>query len=203
MLFDYLTDHDKEVTDPEMESEINALRERIPAHRLRKPSMVSSSFQKGKEAIVFHDEDAKDCLQALQDEGGEDGGLRPRTMRLDEDDSIRVEMGPKPSFEQFLNRVENVNNHGKIDPDGVRWGDAGRLCGLLPAFRGWAKGARRARSRKLSKRLDMKMLTDIGGIAAIGKVGDKYVLFDDLHQDNVQESPEASARRLSMRSTAI
>ena len=37
-------------------------------------------------------------------------------MRLDEDRKIRIEKGPQPSFEQFLARVDNVNNHGKLTP---------------------------------------------------------------------------------------
>ena len=57
-LFDYLAKPDKEVTDPELEGDVNALRERIPVIA---PEAFDNlkQLQKGMEAVVFHDQEGR------------------------------------------------------------------------------------------------------------------------------------------------
>ena len=116
------------------------------------------------------------------------GLYKPGEIRLGEDDQIRLSQGPKPSFAEFLARVDNVNQHGKLAPmEFVAVTQEGEAVFSQPYVAG--RSVRGTDADPALEKLGLRMLTDIGGVAAIGKVGEKYVLFDDLHGANVKQLP--------------
>jgi hypothetical protein len=187
-LFDYLVNPDKEVTDPTIESEIANLRERIPVVNPAEFKKYKQ-LRRGQEATVYHDKEGRVVYKLFPVVDGKmKGGYIPGQMRLDEDGKIRVGAGPKPSFQQFLQRVDNTNNHGKLAPmEFIAVTDDGQAVFAQPFVAG--QMVKPEKTETALDSLGMKLLTDLGGTAAIGKVGDKYVLFDDLHQDNLRSLP--------------
>ena len=186
-LFDYLSDTAKPINDPEIASEVGDLREQIP-------SVSNSVFdqfkqlQGGQEARVYHDENARVVYKLYPIKDGRMGLYKPGEIRLGEDDQIRLSQGPKPSFLEFLARVDNVNQHGKLAPmEFVAVTQEGEAVFSQPYVAG--RSVRGTDADPALEKLGLRMLTDIGGVAAIGKVGNKYVLFDDLHGANVKQLP--------------
>ena len=188
-LFDYLMAPEKAIDDPEIESDVANLREQIPLLN-REQITKHKQLQSGSEAQVYHDTEGGVVYKLFPVKEGRTGLYIPGHIRLrpGERRDIGLEMGPKPSFEQFLARVNNVNNHGKLTPmefAGVT--GEGEAVFVQPFVRG--QRVKEGEQEEALKKLDMKLLTQLGGTAAIGRVGNKYVLFDDLHQDNLRKLP--------------
>ena len=55
--------------------------------------------------------------------------------------------------------------------------------------------------REALRDLGLSMLSDIGGISAVGKVGDRYALFDDLHGENVMRDKNGRAQLIDALAT--
>jgi hypothetical protein len=186
-LFDLLTHPDKEVTDPELAAEVENLREQVPVLDLDK-FIQHPQLRSGKEARVHHDKDGRVVYKLFRMQEGKIGAYVPGKMSLDADKNIRLSMGRKPSLIDFMNRMNNVNQHGKLTPM--------ELVGVTPE--GFAVVAqpfvvgKRVTGDDIHPALNsvnMKVLTQFGGTGAIGKVGDKWVVWDDLHHDNMRALP--------------
>ena len=57
--------------------------------------------------------------------------------------------------------------------------------------------------REALRDLGLSMLSDIGGISAVGKVGERYALFDDLHGENVMRDKNGRAQLVDALATRL
>lgn len=184
-LFDYI--NGAPVDDVELSGYIDKIRERVPVV----PQNTFSSlpqFEVGQEARVFHDAEAGVVYKLFKVEDGKAGAFVPGQLRLGGDNQIRISKGARPSFQEFLARVDRVNSQGSLTPmEFVATTTGGDAVFAQPYVSGIGVSDRNAASAL--KRLDLGMLTQIGGTAALGKVDGKWVLFDDLHSGNVRTAP--------------
>lgn len=185
-LFDYLAGT-KQVSDPQFAAEIAALRAEIPSLDSAKFSSLPQ-LNKGAEARVYHDEEGKVVHKLFKVQDGKTGAFVPDQMRLANDGQIRVAAGARPTFLEFLERMARTNAAGNLTPT--------EFAAVTPdgyAVFGQPFVTGRAVSDKnASFALDsvgLKLITQMGGTAAVGQVDDKLVLFDDLHGRNVKVAP--------------
>jgi hypothetical protein len=184
-LFDYLAGT-KQVSDAQLAAETAALRGEIP-------SLDSAKFRtfpqlgEGSEAKVYHDEEGKIVYKLFKVQDGKTGAFVPGQMRL-ADGQIRLAAGARPSFLEFLERMARTNAAEDLTPT--------EFAAVTPdgyAVFGQPFVTGRAVSDKnASFALDsvgLKLITQMGGITAVGQVDDKLVLFDDLHGRNVKVAP--------------
>lgn len=187
VLFDHLVNPDEPVDDIELAGYIDQIRDRVPV--VPQTNFTSlPELETGAEARVFHDTEAGVVYKLFKVQDGKAGAYVPGEIRLGGDNQIRVAPGPRPSFQEFLSRIDRANSQGSIMPmEFVATTDAGDAVFAQPYFAGRGVSARNAEAAL--KRLDLGMLTQIGGTAALGKIDGKGVLFDDLHSRNLQTAP--------------
>ena len=185
-LFDYLAGA-KQVSDAQLAEEVAALRAEIPSVDAAKFSSLPQ-LNKGAEARVYHDEEGKVVYKLFKVQDGKVGAFVPDKMRLGGDGQIRVAAGPRPTFLEFLGRMARTNaaknltptEFAAVTPDGYS------VFGQ-PFVTGRAVSETNAPFALNS--VGLKIITQIGGTAALGQVDDKLILFDDLHGRNVKVAP--------------
>jgi hypothetical protein len=175
------------VSDPRLAEEVATLRAEIP-------SLDSAMFRslpqlnEGAEARVYHDEEGKVVYKLFQVRDGKAGAFVPGQMRKAEDGQIRVAAGARPTFVEFLERMARTNAAGKLTPtEFAAVTPDGYAVFAQPFVMGRAVSERNA-SFALDS-VGLKMITQMGGTAAVGLVNDMLVLFDDLHGRNVKVAP--------------
>ena len=185
-LFDYLAGA-KQVSDAQLAEEAAALRAEIP-------SLDSAKFRtfpqlgEGSEAKVYHDEEGKVVYKLFKVQDGKAGAFVPDKMRLGGDGQIRVAAGPRPTFLEFLERMARTNAAEDLTPtEFVAVTPDGYAVFGQPFVMGRAVSDKNA-SFALDS-VGLKLITQMGGTAAVGQVDDKLVLFDDLHGRNVKVAP--------------
>ena len=171
----------------QLAAEIAALRAEIPSvdsARLRSLPQLNE----GAEARVHHDEEGKVVYKLFKVRDGKAGAYVPGPMRLAEDGQIHVVAGPRPSFLQLLGRMARTNAAGNLTPTefAAVTPDGYSVFGQ-PFVTGGAVSEGNAPFALDS--VGLKIITQIGGTAAVGQVDDKLVLFDDLHGRNVKVAP--------------
>ena len=145
-------------------------------------------LNEGAEARVYHDEEGKVVYKLFKVQDGTTGAFVPGQVRLAEDGQIRVASGPRPTFLEFLGRMARTNaarnltptEFAAVTPDGYS------VFGQ-PFITGRALSESKAPFALDS--VGLKIITQIGGTAAVGQVDDKLILFDDLHGKNVKVAP--------------
>ena len=145
-------------------------------------------LNEGAEARVYHDEEGKVVYKLFKVQEGKAGAYVPGKMRLAEDGQIRIAAGPRPTFQEFLARMARTNaaenltptEFAAVTPDGYS------VFGQ-PFITGRAVSETNAPFALDS--VGLKIITQIGGTAAVGQVDDKLILFDDLHGRNVKVAP--------------
>ena len=145
-------------------------------------------LNEGAEARVYHDEEGKVGLQTFQGPGRQSRRFVPGQMRMGGDGQIRIAAGPRPTFLELLGRMARTNAAGNLTPHGIRGGYAGRIFRFRTAFR-YGAGRQRKECSFCSRFVGLRIITQMGGTAAVGKVDDKLVIFDDLHGRNVKVAP--------------
>ena len=109
-------------------------------------------------------------------------------MRMGEDGQIRIAAGPPPTFQEFLGRMARTNAAGDLTPtEFIAVTPDGYAVFGQPFVTGRAVSDKNA-SFALDS-VGLKLITQMGGTAAVGQVDDKLVLFDDLHGRNVKVAP--------------
>ena len=158
------------------------------------PSVDAARFRslpqlnEGAEARVYHDEEGKVVYKLFKVRDGEAGAYVPGQVRLAADGQIRVAAGPRPTFREFLGRMARTNaaenltptEFAAVTPDGYAVFGQPFITG------------RSVNEKNATFALDcvgLKIITQIGGTAAVGQVDDKLVIFDDLHGRNVKVAP--------------
>ncbi|MGA7214999.1 MAG: hypothetical protein WBX20_12390 [Terrimicrobiaceae bacterium] len=142
----------------------------------------------GSEAKVYHDEEGKVVYKLFKVQDGKAGAFVPDKMRLGGDGHIRVAAGPRPTFLEFLERMARTNAAEDLTPtEFVAVTPDGYAVFGQPFVMGRAVSDKNA-SFALDS-VGLKLITQMGGTAAVGQVDDKLVLFDDLHGRNVKVAP--------------
>ena len=183
-LFDYLAGT-KQLSDPQLEAEIAALRAEIA-------SLDSTKFRalpqlnKGAEAKVHHDEEGKVVYKLFRVQDGKAGAFVPGQMRMGGDGQIRVAAGPRPTFLEFLGRMARTNGPGDLTPT--------EFIAVTPD--GYAVfGQPFVTGRSVSEKntflalecVGLIVITQMGGTAALGRVNGKLVLL--MIMRNVKIAP--------------
>ena len=185
-LFDYLAGT-KQISDAQVAAETAALRGEIPsvdAARFRSLPQLNE----GAEARVYHDEEGKVVYKPFKVRDGKAGAFVPGRMRLAADGQVRVAAGPRPTFLEFLERMARTNAAEELTPtEFVAVTPDGYAVFGQPFVTGRAVSDKNA-SFALDS-VGLKLITQMGGTAAVGQVDDKLVLFDDLHGRNVKVAP--------------
>ena len=145
-------------------------------------------LNEGAEARVHHDEEGKVVYKLFKVQDGKAGAFVPDQMRLAKDGQIRVAAGPRPTFLEFLERMARTNAAGDLTPtEFVAVTPDGYAVFGQPFVTGRAVSETNAPFALDS--VGLKIITQMGGTAAVGQVDDKLILFDDLHGRNVKVAP--------------
>ena len=164
-----------------------ALRGEIPSW-MRQSSGRCLSLTRERRPGFITTRKAKSSTNFSRSRDGKAGAFVPGQMRLAADGQVRVAAGPRPTFLEFLERMARTNAAEDLTPT--------EFAAVTPdgyAVFGQPFVTGRAVSDKnASFALDsvgLKLITQMGGTAAVGQVDDKLVLFDDLHGRNVKVAP--------------
>jgi hypothetical protein len=182
---DYLSG--KEIpSDPELQAEIGELRKEIPTVSARTFAQLKD-LDAGSEAFVQHDEDGGVVYKLYNVSNGKLGGYVPGQLSLRRDGEVVPAQGDPPTFMDFLERMERSNSHGLTPAEFAAVTPEGDTVFVQPFIAG--RGVTPKNIRAALARAGIHLLSEMGGIAGIGRVDGRWVLFDDLHKGNVRTLP--------------
>jgi len=158
------------------------------------PSVDAAKFtslpqlNEGAEARVYHDEEGKVVYKLFKVRDGKAGAFVPGQMRMGGDGQIRIAAGPRPTFLELLGRMARTNAAGNLTPTefAAVTPDGYSVFGQ-PFVTGRAVSEKNAPFALDS--VGLRIITQMGGTAAVGKIDAKLVIFDDLHGRNVKVAP--------------
>lgn len=192
----------------ELAQTIDSLRSKIPVL----PNNVLQGLKQlseGMSSKVFVDtkNDSAYKLLSVSDKGSV-GGTFPQDIRIRAaDDTVVIASEKNPSLLEFLRAVAISNVQGNavftevagVTEDGDVILKQPYIKGLTPTdnFED-PEGFREA-----LRDLGLSMLSDIGAVSAVGKVGDRYALFDDLHGENVMRDKNGRAQLVDALATRL
>jgi hypothetical protein len=192
----------------ELAQTIASLRRKIPVL----PNNVLEGLKhlsEGMSSKVFVDtkNDSAYKLLSVSDKGSV-GGTFPQDIRIRAaDDTVVITSEKGPSLLNFLRAVAISNVQGNAvftEIAGVT--EDGDVILKQPYIRGLTptdnfedpEGFREA-----LRDLGLSMLSDIGAVSAVGKVGNRYALFDDLHGENVMRDKNGRAQLIDALATRL
>ena len=192
----------------ELAQTIDSLRSKIPIL----PNNVLEGLKQlseGMSSKVFVDtkNDSAYKLLSVSDKGSV-GGTFPKDIRIRAaDDTVVIASEKDPSLLEFLRAVAISNVQGNavfteiagVTEDGDVILKQPYIKGLTPTdnFED-PEGFREA-----LRDLGLSMLSDIGAVSAVGKVGNRYALFDDLHGENVMRDKNGRAQLIDALATRL
>ena len=192
----------------ELAQTIDSLRSKIPVL----PNNVLQGLKQlseGMSSKVFVDtkNDSAYKLLSVSDKGSV-GGTFPQDIRIRAaDDTVVIASEKNPSLLEFLRAVAISNVQGSavftevagVTEDGDVILKQPYIKGLTPTdnFED-PEGFREA-----LRDLGLSMLSDIGAVSAVGKVGNRYALFDDLHGENVMRDKNGRAQLVDALATRL
>jgi hypothetical protein len=192
----------------ELAQTIDSLRSKIPIL----PNNVLEGLKQlseGMSSKVFVDtkNDSAYKLLSVSDKGSV-GGTFPKDIRIRAaDDTVVIASEKDPSLLEFLRAVAISNVQGNavfteiagVTEDGDVILKQPYIKGLTPTdnFED-PEGFREA-----LRDLGLSMLSDIGAVSAVGKVGNRYALFDDLHGENVMRDKNGRAQLVDALATRL
>jgi hypothetical protein len=187
---------------------VASLREAIPVL----PNNVLEGLKQlseGMSSKVFADSKNDSVYKLLSvSEKGTVGGTFPKDLRIRAaDDTVVIASEKDPSLIEFLRAIAISNVQGNavfteiagVTEDGDVILKQPYIKGLTPTdnFED-PEGFREA-----LRDLGLSMLSDIGAVSAVGKVGDRYALFDDLHGENVMRDKNGRAQLVDALATRL
>jgi hypothetical protein len=187
---------------------VASLREAIPVL----PNNVLEGLKQlseGMSSKVFADSKNDSVYKLLSvSEKGTVGGTFPKDLRIRAaDDTVVIASEKDPSLIEFLRAIAISNVQGNavfteiagVTEDGDVILKQPYIKGLTPTdnFED-PEGFREA-----LRDLGLSMLSDIGAVSAVGKVGNRYALFDDLHGENVMRDKNGRAQLVDALATRL
>ena len=189
VLFDYLSGKEP-LNDRQLAERIASLRAEIPSVDSTKFRALPQ-LKKGAEAQVHHDAEGLVVYKLFRVKDGETGAYVPGQMRMANDGQIRIVAGPRPTFSELLGRMARTNAAGDLTPtEFAAITPDGYAVFVQPFITG--RSADEKEAALALARVGLKVITQMGGTAAIGEVNEKPVLFDDLHGRNVKIAPNGN-----------
>lgn len=192
----------------ELAQTIDALRAKIPVV----PNNVLQGLKQlseGMSSKVFVDtkNDSAYKLLSVSDKGSV-GGTFPKDIRIRAaDDTVVIASEKNPSLLEFLRAVAISNVQGNavfteiagVTEDGDVILKQPYIKGLKPTD----NFDNPEDFREALRDLGLSMLSDIGAVSAVGKVGTRYALFDDLHGENVMRDKNGRAQLVDALATRL
>ena len=192
----------------ELAQTIDALRNKIPV--LPNNALEGlKQLSEGMSSKVFVDtkNDSAYKLLSVSDKGSV-GGTFPKDIRIRAaDDTVVIASEKNPSLLEFLRAVAISNVQGNavfteiagVTEDGDVILKQPYIKGLKPTD----NFDNPEDFREALRDLGLSMLSDIGAVSAVGKVGTRYALFDDLHGENVMRDKNGRAQLVDALATRL
>ena len=207
-LLDLLTGKAEAPEGSELAQTVNSLRDKVPVL----PNNVLEGLKQlseGMSSKVFVDTKNDSVYKLLSvSEKGSVGGTFPKDVRIRAaDDTVVINGEKNPPLLEFLRAVAISNAQSNavfteiagVTQDGDIILKQPYIKGLKPTdifdnpedF------------REALRDLGLSMLSDIGAVSAVGKVGTRYALFDDLHGENVMRDKNGRAQLVDALATRL
>ena len=192
----------------ELAQTIDALRNKIPV--LPNNALEGlKQLSEGMSSKVFVDtkNDSAYKLLSVSDKGSV-GGTFPKDIRIRAaDDTVVIASEKNPSLLEFLRAVAISNVQGNavfteiagVTEDGDVILKQPYIKGLKPTD----NFDNPEDFREALRDLGLSMLSDIGAVSAVGKVGTRYALFDDLHGENIMRDKNGRAQLVDALATRL
>ena len=192
----------------ELAQTIDALRNKIPV--LPNNALEGlKQLSEGMSSKVFVDTKNDSAYKLLSvSETGSVGGTFPKNIRIRAaDDTVVIASEKNPSLLEFLRAVAISNAQGNavfteiagVTEDGDVILKQPYIKGLTPTD----NFDNPEDFREALRDLGLSMLSDIGAVSAVGKVGTRYALFDDLHGENVMRDKNGRAQLVDALATRL
>ena len=192
----------------ELAQTIDALRNKIPV--LPNNALEGlKQLSEGMSSKVFVDTKNDSAYKLLSvSETGSVGGTFPKNIRIRAaDDTVVIASEKNPSLLEFLRAVAISNVQGNavfteiagVTEDGDVILKQPYIKGLTPTD----NFDNPEDFREALRDLGLSMLSDIGAVSAVGKVGTRYALFDDLHGENVMRDKNGRAQLVDALATRL